>query len=305
MTIRSIGISAHHADIDDVQFKIKSKRVPIPGHDALPRMFFVGLWIGARGGGKTYSCAHLLKLYEHFGIYFGGQSCAQRIVLMSPTVEANPAWRELKHLDFDADVHGSYSDAKLVEVVEEIKAEARKTETWVRRTRTWDRCVRKHPSTISRKDWAVLAETGNMDPRETTPRPKFEKPVVTFLVLDDLVGSSAFKSVGVSALTNLTLRNRHVNICVCILAQTLKSIPKSIRTNANVFVLFKFANMKVIVDDLYEEVSNLVTEEEFVDLYKYATEEDHGSLIIDQSQPDKANRFKESWSTVLEFFSGR
>jgi len=45
-----------------------------------------------------------------------------------------------------------------------------------------------------------------------------------------------------------------------------------------------------------------MTEEQFVDIYHFATERDHGSLIIDTSQP-AADRFKSSWSTVLRFDS--
>jgi len=277
-------------------------------------MFFVGMWVGARGGGKTYSCAHLLKLYEHFGIHEKGRECDQRIIVMSPTVEANMGvWKTLKHLDFDMDVHGNYSDAELVAVVNDIRAEAEKTETWCRRCRAWDRALKtRHPSQVSKKDMETLLETQMMNPREVMDRPKHERPVVNFLILDDLVGSSAFKSVGVSTLTNVVLKNRHIRLNICILVQALKSVPKSIRSNASVFVLFKFANTDIVLE-LHEVVSNIVTEDQFLALYKFATEDDHsasgtgrpqvchGSLIIDTTQPNKRDRFKASWSTVIRF----
>jgi hypothetical protein len=281
---------------------VKPRIVPIPGHESLPRMFFVGMWIGARGGGKTYSCAHLLKLYEHFGLHEKGKLCDQRIILMSPTVEANMGvWKTLKHLNFDADVHGNYSDAKLVAVVNDITQEAEKTKTWCRRCDAWDRAMKaRHPSHVSKKDLATLSETGMMNPREVMERPKHERPVVNFLVLDDLVGSSAFKSVGVSTLTNVVLKNRHIRLNICILVQALKSVPKSIRSNASVFVLFKFANTDIVLE-LHEVVSNIVTEDQFMSLYKFATEHDHGSLIIDTTQPNKEDRFKASWSQYIRF----
>jgi len=288
--------------IDDVKLDVKPRIVPIPGHESLPRMFFVGMWIGARGGGKTYSCAHLLKLYEHFGLHEKGKLCDQRIILMSPTVEANMGvWKTLKHLNFDADVHGNYSDAKLVAVVNDITQEAEKTKTWCRRCDAWDRAMKaRHLSHVSKKDLATLSETGMMNPREVMERPKHERPVVNFLVLDDLVGSSAFKSVGVSTLTNVVLKNRHIRLNICILVQALKSVPKSIRSNASVFVLFKFANTDIVLE-LHEVVSNIVTEDQFMSLYKFATEHDHGSLIIDTTQPNKEDRFKASWSQYIRF----
>ena len=286
-------------ELDDpaMEMKYKSLEYPIPGHASLPRMFFVGLWVGARGGGKTYSCAQLLKMYEHFGIHDGRTECAQRIILMTPTYEANPVWNSLRHLDA---VHSNYTDQRLVDVIQDIKDEAEKTKTWLKRCKAWDRASKcNHPSQIKRKDMAVLMETMMQDPRETTERPRFEKPVVNFLILDDLVGSAAFKSVGRSALTQVILRNRHLRLCVCILAQSLKSIPRTMRMNSSVMVLFKFANSKVVLD-LHEEVSNLLTESEFEDLYKYATTSTkHGCLIIDMTQPEP-ERFKSGWKSLLE-----
>jgi hypothetical protein len=279
----------------------KANKYPAPGHAALPRMYWVGLWIASRGGGKTYSCAQLLKMYERHGVYDTrtGQACHQRVILLTPTFDANPVWTSLKHLDFENDVHSKYSDALLVRVVEDVKREAEATETYCRRCRAWDKAAKyRRPEDIPKEIYEVLMETQLVHPSEWGEVPKYTRPTVTFLILDDLVGSDAFKSVGKSALTQLVLRNRHCRICIAILSQSLKSVPRSIRMNASVFVLFKFANMRVL-DDLYEEISNLLTESEFVDLFKYATNDKHGSLIIDQTQADKTQRLKLGWEIFL------
>jgi len=296
MNIRSRKLGG---GIDDVKLEIKDEPVPIPGHDDLPRMFFVGMWVGARGGGKTYSCALLLRLYQRFGVRLDGKKCAQRIVIMSPTVEANPVWHNLKHVNFENDVHGNYSDAKLTKVVQDIADESEKTKTWCRRCDAWDRSVKaEHPSEISKKDMETLAETGMRNPREVMERPKHTRPVVNFLVLDDLVGTSAFKHVGQSVLTNVVTKNRHFRINVCILVQALKTVPKTIRNNSSVFILFKFANADIVLE-LWDEVSNiLTTKEDFIRIFRYATRKDHGSLIIDMKQPE-SERFKDSWSSVV------
>ena len=61
-------------------------------------------------------------------------------------------------------------------------------------------------------------------------------------------------------------------------------IPKTIRINANLIALFKFANKKIILSDLYPIVSSYITEEQFEDVYNYATEEAHNALIIDTTK---------------------
>ncbi len=51
----------------------------------LPRSFLVGSWVGTRGSGKTYSCCHMLKMYEETGMKFEGHTVPQRIILVTPT----------------------------------------------------------------------------------------------------------------------------------------------------------------------------------------------------------------------------
>ena len=47
------------------------------------------------------------------------------------------------------------------------------------------------------------------------------------------------------------------------------------------YVLYRFANVKMVLEKLYEEVSNLLTETQFEELYKHATSEPHDALVID------------------------
>ena len=53
----------------------------------------------------------------------------------------------------------------------------------------------------------------------------------------------------------------------------------------------------MILEDLYEEVSNILTPEQFEELYDKATEEQYGSLIIDSTHKEK--RFLKSLDTEL------
>jgi hypothetical protein len=77
----------------------------------------------------------------------------------------------------------------------------------------------------------------------------------------------------------------------------LKAIPKSIRTNTSLFVLFKFASTKILVD-LHDEVSSTLDLKKFERLYIHATQDEHDSLVIDFTG-DKLNRFKKNFDIVL------
>ena len=120
---------------------------------------------------------------------------------------------------------------------------------------------------------------------------------MNIIVLDDLMATGAFTNKKLSSLTNNLIKNRHNGIVFAILAQSVKSIPKNIRLNCNVFFVGNFASKKVVLEDLYEEVSNILTIEQFEELYDKATEEQYGSLIIDCSHKEK--RFMKGLDTEL------
>ena len=68
----------------------------------------------------------------------------------------------------------------------------------------------------------------------------------------------------------------------------MKSLPKNIRLNRNIFIIGKFASKKVILEDLYEEVSNILTPDQFEELYDYCVKDNqYGALIIDCTHKDK------------------
>jgi len=253
----SSGVLERQLAVKDPNLRFKSKKYPTPMNPHLPRLYFVGLFVGSRGSGKTFAIAKLLKMYERAGIVDDatGQKVAQRVVVMSPTFDANPVFSSLRHLDKD-DVVTNYSDAKLIKLIDDIKEERKATEDYQRQMKTFQKFVRtKNVERLSPEEVHDLEMMNFEEPQA----PKYPHGLVTFLILDDLIGSSAFKQTGKSELTNLVLRNRHLGVCILIATQNLRSIPKALRLNASLFVLFKFANRDVVLDTLYEEVSNMVT----------------------------------------------
>jgi len=51
--------------------------------------------------------------------------------------------------------------------------------------------------------------------------------------------------------------------------------------NCSIFQLATFKNKKIILSDIYEEVSNVIGIDEFEMLHDHATSAKYGSLIID------------------------
>ena len=274
----------------DKALRFKPNIYPQANNNCLPRNFFVAVAVGSRGSGKTYSVCKLLKQYETAG--FDGRQ-EMRTILFSPTHDANPVFGSLKSLAED-DVISNYSDSKLLEVVESIKFERDETLLYQKHMAIFKKFQRGDIDDMSQPEIAILEKLDYERPQPC----RYPNGVINFMVYDDLIGSSAFKAIGRSALTNLTLKNRHLGINILICTQSLKSIPRSIRTNTSLYILFRFANNKIL-DDLHQEVSSTVTYDAFKIIYDHCTDEAHDCLVIDFTA-DKASRFKKSFRTVVQ-----
>jgi hypothetical protein len=139
----------------------------------------------------------------------------------------------------------------------------------------------------------------NFEDFEDIPKPKFPDGFLLHFVIDDMIGSNIFKN-GRSAFTNLVIRNRHVipgNIIIA--TQSIMQIPKTIRLNSNLIVMFKFANKKAVMEDIHPVVSAYVTEDELTELYEYATAEAHDALVIDGT--GRKIVFKKNFDKLLEY----
>ena len=141
----------------------------------------------------------------------------------------------------------------------------------------------------------ILSKFDFRDPKDV-PHPPFKYPRINFLVFDDLVGDAhAFKK-GHSAINNLCIKHRHLQCNLLFTTQYIKAIPPVLRRNLDIFVIFKFANAQSVVEQIYPEISGVIKEEDFINVFEYATLNKHDALIIDQTSP---HIFKLNWDTAL------
>ena len=252
-----------------------------------PNNYFLSIFAGARGSGKSYLATKLLKTLEKKGIYDNGRKIPMRTILISTTAksDSNKILQNLKSIDWENDVIEEYSDEILIDKIEEIKEDLETAKEYKEYKEVWKRF-----KIIDDVDDLTMGEMNllnkyNFTPFKELPKPKFPDGFLTNLFVDDMVGSNMFKN-GRSFFTNLCIRHRHSPspMNIIITAQSIMMIPKTIRINANLIALFKFANKKIILSDLYPIVSSYITEEQFEDVYNYSTEEAHNALIIDTTK---------------------
>lgn len=248
-----------------------------------PKFYWNMLNIGARGSGKTYTIVQMIKHYEKHKIMRDGVEYKLRTHLISPTIQANEIYQSLESLDMKKDAHDDYSDALLLSILDDIKSEKKEYDKYLLYKKYYEKLSKTDESKIDKlydenpHMFHLLEEYNYENPKNI----KYPMQKINIIVLDDLLGSDAFTKKTKSVLTNAMIRNRHMGICFALLVQSIKAVPKNIRLNCSVFQLAAFKNKKVILEDIYDEVSNVVDIDTFEKLYDHATAKPYGSLIID------------------------
>jgi len=248
-----------------------------------PKNYFLGIFCGSRGSGKSYLFVKLLKTLEEKKIYLHEKEIPQRIILICSTAhsDSNRVFKKLKFLDWDNDVIEDYDDNLLLDKMEELKTDLRLSKEYKEYKEAWKHFKECKDIEELNDDELKLLYEYDFIPFKELQKPKYPDGFIIHFIIDDMVGSSIFKN-GRSAFTNLCIRNRHVipgNIIIS--TQSMMMIPKTIRLNANLIALFKFANKESILDDVYPTISAYITEDKFKELYEYATEKPYNSLVID------------------------
>ena len=287
--------------LDNKPIKTTKKPPPRSINENLPPCYFTSIFIGSKGSGKTYSLIKLLKNYEKYPIYDNeGHKLEMRVIVFCPTImsTANPIYDSLKYLDED-DIIMEYTDGKLSEKLDEIEKETEDIENYKKYVEVWKKYIKidENINLLLPDELLILSKYDFRDPQDV-PHPPYKYPRVNFLVFDDLVGdANAFKR-GHSAINNLCIKHRHLQCNLLFTTQYIKAIPPVLRRNLDIFVIFKFANAQSVVEQIYPEISGVIKEEDFKDVFEYATIEKHDALIIDQTAK---HIFKLNWDTALIF----
>lgn len=277
-------------ELDAFREKINNSKLDYPKSDNknLFELFFNYMGVASRGGGKTYNTIKIIKEYEKNKMISAQGEHKIRTILISPTYDANKnLWSNLKSLN-ENDIYESYSEATLRDIIDDINAVINEVDIYNKYVYYYD-LIDKTPKNEIEKVLKsnpeisfILKKFNYENPIKVKRYFRYTTKPITFLILDDIMGSSALNRKSENLLKYWLIKNRHIFTSFFILVQSIKSVPKDMRLNCNLFYLGKFSNKKAILNDLYEEVSSVMTEKEFEALYdKAVNDNQHGALIID------------------------
>ncbi len=270
-----------------------------------PSNFYVSIFCGSRGTGKSFQLAKMLKTIEEKGTYTDyGAKIDNRIILISPTSfsPSNNCFQCLKGLNWDNDVMDDYDEQKFKDKIEEIKKDQDDAKEYQNYCRCYKIFEKIDDVNKMKMEDALTLYRHDFEHPDDIEKPKYQNQFVTTIILDDLLGTKAFK-LGRNALTNCIIRNRHTagGLNFCIAVQAINSVPKNVRLNANLISMFKFANKQSVINDIMPNLSAWVSEEQLTELYDYATKEKHSSLVADMTKGTPI--FKRNLDTILKIKS--
>lgn len=288
-------------NIDNIPFNIKKKNVPQSTNKSLPSLFNTQLYIGSKGTGKSYKLTQLLKFYENSKIIDDdGIEYEMRTILICPTATsgANEVYKVLSSLDQEKDLYLDYTDDILFEILEDIKAKQKQYDAYLDYKKVFDKFKRiRNIDKMETKELEILEEHDFMTPDECFGD---VKPTVTWIIFDDLIGMGAFNKKAKSALSNLTIKHRHLKCNLIYTTQSFKAIPPIIRSNIDIYCLFKSNSYSEILNKVYEDINGIITINDFIELYEHATDEKNDCLTIINNSMDKSGaRFYKNWNVEL------
>lgn len=293
--IQEVNIS----NIPKTDFQVLKKPIPQSSNRSLPMMFNTQLYTGSKGRGKTYALVSLLSMYENSKISDGTTDYDMRIILIAPTVysSANSIYQSLKSLD-KRDIHLEYSDELLEGILDDIKAKSDEYQEFLDYKTIYDKFKKlKNEKKLKDEELELLYAYDFQSPDEVFGD---IKPKVNFLIFDDLIGTGAFNRKAKSLITNLTIKHRHLKTNLIFTTQGFKQIPAIIRNNIDIYVIFKSASYKEVLDKIYNDLSGYLTYEDYKEAYEHATKDNHDSLvIINNSMDGKGMQLRRNWDKEI------
>jgi hypothetical protein len=271
---------------------LKYKSLPTPDTSpGLFRLHTLAAFIGPRGSGKTNAVVLLARRYLD-------DKSINRIFIISPTYDSNRIFDllEPKSEDVFKNLLTCLQDLDtIIAKVKEMVDEYNKYEKIAVLFRKWRRFMRGDGPPLKLNEYNLLENLGFKEP-EKVPRP------APLLIIDDMSHSDLYTPSKKNGFINLCLRHRHlfqVGLSIFMLVQTFKTgIPKCLRQNIQQFFLWPTHDMSQL-ESMYEEFANMCTKEEFLDMFRRATEGKHNFMTIDMNARDPLLRFRKNFDSML------
>jgi len=236
---------------------------PVKGANLFPEIYSNIFLCAKKKSGKTSALFSILK------------RCAgpkTRIIAFCSTLHKDPSWATIQmwaeHKDLPFVGHTSLKEDK-EDLLDDLITGLEKAEN------------------SDKKKLATLLDSDDEE-EEQERRPKYRSPEY-IIILDDL--STELKSTSVTALLK---KNRHFKAKIILSSQYLNDLLPAARKQLDYFILFK-GHPRAKIDEIHRDASIAIPQEEFYNLYKFATEEPWSFLYVDTVKGE----FRRNFNTLI------
>lgn len=251
---------------------------PNPPHPALMKHEFTAGLIAPKGAGKTTVICNLLGFYRN---YF------HTILVFSPTIDSDEKWDWVKSQKLLKE------NVELDMFIKESQPNSISSGIVARKKEFDARIPEEHFFLEYNEERFVQIMEEQKEMISMLKRKGKTKYLANRIlaIFDDLVGSALFSGTRNSYFKGINTRHRHFSASLLMVSQGYKEIPKTVRTNWSVLIVFEIGNEKEVLV-IYEEFAMGYKHEDWMEIYKYATEGDHDFLYINFQRPKQLRMMK-------------
>jgi len=273
---------------DDIKWPKLPEEIP-PNHGT---PFFSNLTLGTRGQGKTHSVLEMMSNIIPLNFY-------NVFYCVSPTRQGDPKQKAFfNNLEEKYDVHyfEEFDEKTLTEIKESIEQNILLHRQYIKIKNVVDKFKKRGEKSLTEEELLMLAPyleedyLGDIDDiyDEFPDYIKRDIPPCSYIFIDDCYGSRLLtKTTGYNPLTWLIIRHRHLYTSISLLVQGLQNIPRAIRSNCILWIVFQ-QRARCDLKILYQENANVFdSEEEFKMIMDKLREKEHSFLYMDTSSTMK------------------
>lgn len=273
--------------IDNIEPKNGLKHPPVY-NSILPQHEFSMLIVAPKGSGKTnFICNLLLK---HYKKYF------HRVLVCSPSIDSDEKWDVVKKT---RDI--IRENVKLQKILADQTVQRKLPQVVHKSGKNVEDKEPKFDGKIPEKDFF---SDMNLIPEYTSEQTDVVKRLRDkgydekakmiadrlLIIMDDQAG--LFKGGNTNnPIVNYVIKHRHYSSSCIIVTQAYKAVPRTIRVNCNALILFEIPNLKEL-EGIYEENPESMTQQEWYQTYKYATQDPYSFMYINNKLPKGERIFK-------------
>jgi len=252
--------------------------------------FWVHICVASRGYGKSFSICSLLKHMAKTGFY-------NRFIIVSPTynsdITQNSTYEDIANMGYFVEHYDEATEENIKEIEENTKAYIELWEDYHRKKQIYDKLQKRGEKSLTDEELMTLFNEYLDDDVEVSEISETElfgdypdwlkrdMPPATHIFYDDCYSSKLMSKTRDNPLIKQVVNGRHNFTSLSMAIQSISALPRSIRSNAQLWSVFPTKSKKDI-DNLLLEVENAFpSHAHFYKCMEKAKDQEHGFLYID------------------------